>query len=87
MALVFVALLPLGFIMGMPFPLVIRMLPGEASGIVPWAWALNGWMSVVASLVTVLISRTWGYSFAFVVALGAYLLAWGITWLFERLDS
>ncbi len=87
MALVFVLLMPLGLIMGMPFPLVIRMLPARASGIVPWAWALNGWMSVVASLATVLISRTWGYSNAFVFALGAYLLALGLTWLFDRVEA
>jgi hypothetical protein len=87
MSLVFIVLLPLGFIMGMPFPLVIRMLPDKASGIVPWAWALNGWMSVVASLATVLISRTWGYSNAFILALLAYAIALGITGLFQRLGA
>jgi hypothetical protein len=87
MGLVFIVLLPLGFIMGMPFPLVIRMLPDKASGIVPWAWALNGWMSVVASLATVLISRTWGYSSAFILALLAYAIALGITGLFQRLGA
>jgi hypothetical protein len=87
MGLVFLVLLPLGFIMGMPFPLVIRMLPEKASGIVPWAWALNGWMSVVASLATVLISRTWGYSNAFILAPLAYAIALGITGLFHRLKA
>ena len=41
----------------------------------PWAWALNGWMSVVASLVTVILSRLYGYSQAFGVGLIAYALA------------
>jgi hypothetical protein len=68
-------LAPLGFVMGMPFPLAMRVLRPEASGMVPWAWALNGWMSVVASLGTVLISRMLGYSMAFTVALVAYVLA------------
>ncbi len=63
---------PLGFFMGMPFPVGMRLLPSAASGIVPWAWALNGWMSVVASLATVLISRNLGYSYAYVFAIGAY---------------
>ena len=42
---------------------------------VPWAWAFNGWTSVVASLGTVLISRILGYEAAFAIALGAYALA------------
>ena len=73
--LTFLVLSPLGFFMGMPFPLALRILHPSAAGIVPWAWALNGWMSVVASLATVLVSRAWGYSFAFSIALLAYAFA------------
>jgi len=75
MVLVFVALLPLGTVMGMPFPLAVRLLPERSATVVPWAWALNGWMSVVASLVTVLVSRLVGYSYAMGLALIAYALA------------
>jgi hypothetical protein len=75
LAITFVCLAPLGFFMGMPFPLAMRILPAKASGIVPWAWALNGLMSVVASLGTVLISRLLGYSQALAVALAFYAVA------------
>ena len=75
LGLTFVFLAPLGFVMGMPFPLAMRILPAQASGMVPWAWALNGWMSVAASLGTVLVSRLFGYSQAFSVALAFYVLA------------
>ncbi|MCP4806715.1 MAG: hypothetical protein GY913_27635 [Proteobacteria bacterium] len=75
LALVGAALVPLGLVMGMPFPLAMRLLPDEAGGIVPWAWALNGWMSVVAGLATVLLSRMQGYTTAFAVALSAYVIA------------
>jgi hypothetical protein len=68
-------LAPLGFIMGFPFPLGLRILPERASAAVPWAWALNGWMSVVASIATVLISRNFGYSYASAVAIIAYVVA------------
>jgi hypothetical protein len=71
----FVCLAPLGFVMGMPFPLGMRLIPEKAAGIVPWAWALNGLMSVSASLGTVIISRLWGYSQAFGVALAFYGVA------------
>jgi hypothetical protein len=72
-------LTPLGFVMGFPFPLGLRQLPERASAAVPWAWALNGWMSVVASICTVLLSRNYGYSYAFAVALGVYVLALGFS--------
>lgn len=69
------ALAPLGYLMGMPFPLALRILRPEAAGLVPWAWAFNGWTSVLASLGTVFFSRLLGYHQAFGVALLAYVLA------------
>ncbi len=68
-------LAPLGALMGTPFTLAMRRLRPEAAPLVPWAWALNGWMSVSASLGTVMIARLSGYRLALTVALGAYVLA------------
>ncbi|MFT4624367.1 MAG: hypothetical protein ACI8PZ_003026 [Myxococcota bacterium] len=73
--LVGVALFPLGLCMGLPFPLGIHLLGPRMAGLVPWAWALNGWTSVVASLGTVFLSRLFGYDQATVLALAAYGLA------------
>jgi hypothetical protein len=69
------ALAPLGFAMGMPFPLALRILRPEAAAMVPWAWAFNGWTSVLASLGTVVVSRIFGYEAAFALALVAYGVA------------
>ena len=66
------AMAPLGLVMGMPFSLGLRILPASSGGAIPWFWAINGWMSVVASLMSVLISRLYGYSTALTVALLAY---------------
>jgi hypothetical protein len=66
------AMAPLGLVMGMPFSLGLRILPASSAGAIPWFWAINGWMSVVASLLSVLISRLYGYSSALIVALLAY---------------
>ncbi|MBT3220723.1 MAG: hypothetical protein HN348_16675 [Proteobacteria bacterium] len=87
LAITLVVLAPLGFVMGMPFPLALRLLRPEAGGIVPWAWALNGWMSVVASLATVMISRIYGYSYAFSIALLAYGLALALAGLVPRIGQ
>ncbi len=73
--LVFVVLAPLGFVMGLPFPLGMRALRPEVAPLVPWAWALNGYLSVVASLVTMLVTRVYGFTVAFAIALAVYLLA------------
>lgn len=71
----FVALLPLGFAMGCAFPFAMRLIPESLSPAVPWAWAINAWMSVVGSVVTVMIARLWGYPHALGAALIAYALA------------
>jgi len=73
--MVLIVLSPLGLLMGMPFSMAMRMLHSSASSVIPWFWAINGWMSVVASLLTVLIARLGGYRYAATVALLAYLLA------------
>ncbi len=87
LAVTFVGLLPLGFLMGMPFPLSLRILPRGAAGIIPWAWAINGWMSVVASMFTVLLSRIYGYPAAFGVALGFYAVAFAAVGRLARARS
>lgn len=85
-AITAITLTPLSLLMGMPFSLGMRILRPEAAGIVPWAWALNGWMSVVASLSTVLISRLYGYTASFGIALGAYLLALALAHRMAKVD-
>lgn len=83
-AITFAVLAPLGLVMGMPFPLGIRSLRPDASPIVPWAWAMNGWMSVVATLGTVLVARALSYPAAFAVALVAYAGALALAPRLER---
>lgn len=74
-ALTFAVLFPLGFVMGAPFPLSLRAVGAGAAPAIPWAWAINGWMSVMASLMTVVIARLYGYTFAYGVALATYAIA------------
>ena len=87
LAITFLVLMPLGFVLGFPFPLAMTLLPARAGGVVPWAWALNGWMSVLASMVTVVVSRLFGYSRAFAIALLAYAIAAALASRLARLAS
>ncbi len=84
--LTLVILAPLGLVMGMPFPTAMRIIPSSASGIIPWAWALNGWMSVVAGLVTMVVSRIVGYSQAFGIALIFYAGALVLAGLLQKIS-
>ncbi len=73
-------LLPLGFLMGIPFPLGLKHFAGSNQKLVPWFWTINGVCSVIASCSVVLISMHLGFSWVWVCALGFYLLAFIFIW-------
>ena len=50
-----VLLAPVGLLLGMPYPLGITLLREFGEGLVPWAWGLNGALSVVASVLAIFI--------------------------------
>lgn len=56
------ALLPLGMVMGMPFPLGLQAAANWGQGQVPLAWAVNGVMSVVGSIFAVTLAILLGYT-------------------------
>ncbi|MDH3454354.1 MAG: hypothetical protein OEL80_04330, partial [Desulfuromonadales bacterium] len=49
-------LIPAAVVMGMPFPLGLRLLNRVHSAEVPWAWGINGCFSVVGAAVATLIA-------------------------------
>ena len=59
------SLLPLGLLLGMPFPLGIKLVDGGRREIIPWVWAINGATSVLASVLAVVISISYGFTYAF----------------------
>jgi hypothetical protein len=65
-----IVLMPLGFLMGMPFPTGLRLV--EA---VEWAWALNAAASVLGSVTAMVVAIHFGLTVTLVCASGAYLLA------------
>jgi len=70
-------LAPLGFLMGMPFPTGLRLVPT-----VEWAWALNAAASVLGSVMAMIIAIHFGLAVTLACAGAAYLLAAGFsrTW-------
>jgi hypothetical protein len=66
---------PLGAALGTLMPLGIARLARTTPGLVPWAWAVNGFASVVGASAGALSSMTWGFSATFVGAALCYGLA------------
>ena len=54
-----------GLVMGMAFPLGLKLAAGRASELTAWLWGLNGAASVMASVLSVCIALTWSISTAF----------------------
>ena len=81
-----VLLIPLGFVMGMPFPTGLRALAAlpapeflaaeeSAENAVEWAWAMNAAASVLGSVLAMVIAIQFGLTVTLSCGAAAYLLA------------
>jgi hypothetical protein len=68
-------ILPAAFFMGMPFPLGLRLLSEKNGSLVPWAWGINGCMSVISTALATLIAVEAGSDKVLLVAALAYGLS------------
>lgn len=66
------SLVPLGALMGLPFPLGLSWLESEAPDLVPWAWAVNGCASVVASVLAAILALSYGFTLVLLLGAIAY---------------
>jgi hypothetical protein len=67
---------PLGFLMGVPFPLGMRWAGTRYAGSVPWLWGVNGVMSVLGSALSTTLSIHMGLTITLVISTAVYGLAW-----------
>jgi hypothetical protein len=65
---------PLGFVLGMPFPKGLRAVGLATPELVPWAWGVNGFFTVIGSVAAVILGMAFGFRFVLGVAAGCYLL-------------
>jgi hypothetical protein len=66
---------PVGFALGQAFPVGLRDLERTAPERVPWAWAINGCVSVATPAGAMLLALEWGTGALFALAGLAYALA------------
>ena len=73
---------PLAIPMGIPFPSGLSELTPGREGLIPWAWSINGFFSVIGSSTTVLIAIACGFKSIILIAVALYLLS---AFMFSRL--
>jgi len=66
---------PAAFCLGIPFPLGLSGLARTRPGLVPWAWGVNGALSVTGAVLARLVSVSAGFSVVLALAAGIYVLA------------
>ena len=70
-----IAIAPIGLVMGMPFPLGIRISGNYEPRLVPWLWAMNGHATVVGAVGAVMLAISFGFRAVTLLALLSYLVA------------
>ncbi|MGC9360158.1 MAG: hypothetical protein ACP5G7_07265, partial [Anaerolineae bacterium] len=74
---VLIALGPLGLLMGIPFAKGLGPLAEQTRHDLPWAWAINGAASVVASVLAAALALAWGARAVTLLGAACYLVAVG----------
>jgi hypothetical protein len=74
MAIAAVTLVPLGFALGLPMPTGLRLLGARAPQMIPWAWGINGALSVVGATLAIFTAMNWGFNATLLAASGTYVV-------------
>lgn len=69
-----ITILPLGLVLGMAFPTGLRIVKDRAPQLLPWCWAINGFLSVFSSLFCIVLSMVLGFSTVLSMAAVIYLI-------------
>jgi hypothetical protein len=64
---------PIGLLLGVFFPVGLVRLKAEAPAFVPWAWGVNGIFSVLAPILGVAVSVTFGGEMLLLAAVPVYM--------------
>ncbi|MCC5929808.1 MAG: hypothetical protein JJU28_11220 [Cyclobacteriaceae bacterium] len=71
----FILVAPVSFIMGMPFPMGLRRLQIVNSRLLPWAWGINGCLSVISTVLATIIAIERGFIWVMLLAALSYAIA------------
>jgi hypothetical protein len=68
------AIMPVGFLLGFAFPTGMRLVSAIDTQPTPWFWGINGATSVLASVLAVVFSMSFGINVTLLIAAACYLL-------------
>lgn len=74
LGIVFLLIAPLAFFMGVPFPAGLSQVSKTNKEIIPWAWGINGCVSVISTALATLVAVEMGFTWVMLLAALAYCL-------------
>jgi len=77
-------LFPFAFLMGMPFPMAVRLLEERQIDSIPVFWGLNGVASVLGSTAAISLALLLGFHLAMLLGVAMYLLTLIVSLAFRR---
>jgi hypothetical protein len=79
---------PLGFVLGMPFPLGLRVAMQRSSALGACAWGVNGFLTVIGTVLALMLGMMVGFRMVLFLACACYLVGLlVITRISSRADS
>lgn len=82
-AVTIVMLMPVAFFFGWLFPAGIEILGESDEELIPWAWGVDGFASVAAAPLAIILSMSIGFNNVILIGMGCYVLA-GLMSIFWR---
>lgn len=70
-----IILFPMGLFLGMAFPIGMKLAGINFPGITPWLWGINGVMSVLATILSIIIAMKYGISASYWSGAACYITA------------
>ncbi len=68
-------LFAIGLLLGMPFPLGMKIASERKPDLTPWLWGINGAAGVMCSVLATAAALSWGISASFWIGVGCYVMA------------
>jgi hypothetical protein len=72
MLITILGLAPLASTMGLPFPFGLAWIEAHSPALTPWAWAVNGCASVIASVLAAILALSYGFTLVLYLGAAAY---------------
>ena len=66
---------PIGVLLGMPFPTGIKIVAQQHPDIIPWAWGINGFFTVIGTVFALILSMIFGFQAVLWIAILIYLFS------------